>query len=215
MPFESALALIELSAEFGYTTKQKVDQGMRRKHAERIALLCGGAKKCVWNSYTHSDRKPQGTWPRLARGMRTTRGMTHGSLCGSWPILVTSREAWYIPYISIGSLDHGIGHAADQGPCGAIDTPPLLLSHCLHHEHTVSFIASRHKSTRPFWNASGFRCGGPWASPGGSWGQTPCSRGRSRYDSVYSATAVSFSSRPIPGFSGKGRRPCRATGGWR
>src|SRR5262245_11339864 len=25
---------------------------MRRKHAGRIALPCGGGKKCVWNSYT-------------------------------------------------------------------------------------------------------------------------------------------------------------------
>src|SRR5262245_13311978 len=26
---------------------------MRRKHAGRIALPCGGGKKCVWNSCTH------------------------------------------------------------------------------------------------------------------------------------------------------------------
>jgi hypothetical protein len=33
--------------------KKKGDRGMRRKHAGRIALLCGGGgKKGVWNSYT-------------------------------------------------------------------------------------------------------------------------------------------------------------------
>src|SRR5436190_19081596 len=33
--------------------KQKIGPGMRRKHAGRIALPCGGGgKKCVWNSYT-------------------------------------------------------------------------------------------------------------------------------------------------------------------
>jgi len=25
---------------------------MRRKHMGRVALQCGGGKKCVWNSYT-------------------------------------------------------------------------------------------------------------------------------------------------------------------
>ena len=169
------------------------------------------------HAYTHALETRQRSLPhclmRVSLMKTAGRHGPDGRVCRSTPLqpqrMWSEREAWQ------SEADDGIGHAADQGPCGAIDTPPLLLSHCLHHEHTVSFIASRHKSTRPFWNASGFRCGGPWASPGGSWGQTPCSRGRSRYDSVYSATAVSFSSRPIPGFSGKGRRPCRATGGWR
>jgi hypothetical protein len=39
-------------------TRKKVDQGMRRKHAGRIALPCGGVgKKCVWNSYTPEDQR--------------------------------------------------------------------------------------------------------------------------------------------------------------
>ena len=55
---------------------------MRRKHAGRIALPCGGAKKCVWNSYTQDTLDTRlGVVKELAVGRFVVEIDGDGAVC--------------------------------------------------------------------------------------------------------------------------------------
>src|SRR5262245_9289678 len=89
-----------------FSIQEKVDQGMRRKHAGRIALPCGGGgKKCVWNSYT----RVRWCVPLVPSTLCGFPASAQGRSRFTWATMrMTLDVSYYGPPLNGGAVDFGL-----------------------------------------------------------------------------------------------------------